>query len=137
MSILNVTQKIFFSLFLSTEPNPIRNLRILIFSTSSITLKWTEPQEYKEVYTYRVVTEGSPPPTNGNGNKTTNDNNVTVEGLTSGTNYSFSVTTLAEDGTPAESVDIANYTGNPLAFENQINCIELAFNVQNKKFVLI
>lgn len=56
------------------------------------------------------MTEGSPAPTNGNGNKTTNDNNVTVEGLTSGTNYSFSVTTLAEDGTPAESVDIANYT---------------------------
>ncbi|XP_078271016.1 receptor-type tyrosine-protein phosphatase eta [Rhinoraja longicauda] len=93
-----------------TKPNPIQNLQIRMFGTSNISLEWTRPQDYKAEYKYRVVTEGSPAPTNGNGNKTTIEENVIVGGLTSGTNYNFSVTTLAADGTPAESVEIANYT---------------------------
>ncbi|XP_051885657.1 receptor-type tyrosine-protein phosphatase eta [Pristis pectinata] len=93
-----------------TQPNPIQNLQILDFNTDSISLHWARPGEYKEEYRYRVVTKRSPPFTDGNGNKTTANETVTVDGLTSGTNYTFSVITLAKDGTPAEPTVIANYT---------------------------
>ncbi|XP_072128391.1 receptor-type tyrosine-protein phosphatase eta [Mobula birostris] len=91
----------------TTQPNPIQNLRIVAFSTHSISLQWVAPVEDQKDYKYRVVTEA---PEVNNTTKIVTDENVTVEGLTPGTNYIFSVVTLAKDDTPSESVMIANYT---------------------------
>ncbi|XP_062918198.1 receptor-type tyrosine-protein phosphatase eta-like isoform X2 [Mobula hypostoma] len=91
----------------TTQPKPIQNLRIVAFSTHSISLQWVAPVEDQKDYKYRVVTEA---PEVNNTTKIVTDETVTVEGLTPGTNYIFSVVTLAKDDTPSESVMIANYT---------------------------
>ncbi|XP_069756731.1 receptor-type tyrosine-protein phosphatase eta-like isoform X2 [Narcine bancroftii] len=93
-----------------TQPNPVQNLEIVNISTSSISLQWAKPVEYKNKYRYRVVTNGNPPPRDDNGNKTTATEALTVQGLTPGTIYTFYVITLAMDDTQAESINIANYT---------------------------
>ncbi|XP_072906155.1 receptor-type tyrosine-protein phosphatase eta [Hemitrygon akajei] len=93
-----------------TKPNPIQNLQIVKFSTSYISLQWLAPVEDQKDYKYRVVTERSTAPEVDNATKIVTDENVTVERLTPGTNYTFSVVTLAKDDTPSEPVMIANYT---------------------------
>ncbi|XP_067902160.1 receptor-type tyrosine-protein phosphatase eta isoform X1 [Heterodontus francisci] len=93
-----------------TKPNPIKSPQIVQIDTTSITLSWARPDQYKAEYRYRVLTDGSPAPTGNNGNQTVTNENVTMMGLTPGTNYTFSIITLANDGTKADPVAVANYT---------------------------
>ncbi|XP_060695157.1 receptor-type tyrosine-protein phosphatase eta [Hemiscyllium ocellatum] len=93
-----------------TKPNPVNDPQIVQIDTTSITLSWTRPEQYKVEYRYRILTEGNPPPMLGNGSKTVRSENGTVMGLTPGTNYTFSIITLAKDGTEADPVVLANYT---------------------------
>uniref|UniRef100_UPI00398F8DD5 receptor-type tyrosine-protein phosphatase eta isoform X2 n=1 Tax=Pristiophorus japonicus TaxID=55135 RepID=UPI00398F8DD5 len=93
-----------------TKPNPVKNLQIVQIGTTDITVRWQRPDQHKAEYQYRVLTDGSPAPTGSNGNQTVTNENATVTGLTSGTNYTFSVITLAKNDTQADPVVVANYT---------------------------
>ncbi|XP_072375045.1 receptor-type tyrosine-protein phosphatase eta isoform X1 [Scyliorhinus torazame] len=93
-----------------TKPNPVKNLQIVQIDTNSITLRWTRPDQYKAEYRYRILTDGNPAPIVNYGNQTITNETLSVMGLTPGTNYTFSIITLAEDGTPADPVFVANYT---------------------------
>ncbi|XP_067849831.1 receptor-type tyrosine-protein phosphatase eta isoform X1 [Heptranchias perlo] len=103
-------QSDFVSITQFTVPNSIQNLEIVQTDTTSIILKWKKPFQYKDEYHYRVLTAESPAPTGSNGNQTVKNENATVLGLTPGTNYTFSVITLAQDGTAALPVTISTYT---------------------------
>ncbi|XP_041054370.1 receptor-type tyrosine-protein phosphatase eta isoform X1 [Carcharodon carcharias] len=107
---LGQLQSAFVSKFQFTKPNPITNLQVVQINTTSITLSWTRPDQYKVEYQYKVLTDGSPAPIGSSGNQTVRKENVSVTELTPGTNYTFSIITLAEDGTEADPVVVANYT---------------------------
>nr|XP_033784675.1 receptor-type tyrosine-protein phosphatase beta-like [Geotrypetes seraphini] len=77
-----------------TKPKKPRNLQLFKVTNNSVVLKWDQPDEYSSTYTYRVEKNGD-----ASSNTTSKNEMVTVEQLTPGQNYSFSVFTRAEDGT--------------------------------------
>ncbi|XP_048463095.1 receptor-type tyrosine-protein phosphatase eta [Rhincodon typus] len=94
----------------TTEPNPVLNVMVVEAGTNFVILTWTQPPDHKEGYEYMVLTKGNPAPSGDNGNITVKSANATIEGLTSGTKYNFTVITLAADGTPSTAVTESNYT---------------------------
>nr|XP_029134862.1 LOW QUALITY PROTEIN: receptor-type tyrosine-protein phosphatase eta [Labrus bergylta] len=93
----------FFFSFLS-EPHPVtvRGDETLI-TTNKVTLFWEQPEK-KSHYSYVVeVSSGAPP-------QTVNETTITITGLSSGSNYSFTVTTQTADGTKAAPVAVSYFT---------------------------
>lgn len=74
----------------------------------NLTLKWDQP-EIKSDYSYEVQVNSTLPDLPGSLN-TTLLTVFTVTGLYSGSNYSFTATTLTADGTRAESVTASYFT---------------------------
>ncbi|XP_059507901.1 receptor-type tyrosine-protein phosphatase eta isoform X2 [Stegostoma tigrinum] len=128
-------QSDFVSISHFTKPNPVNGLQIVQFDTTSIILSWARPEQYKAEYRYKILTTRNTPPTFDHGNQTVPNENVTVAGLIPGTKYTFSVITLAEDGTEADPVLIVNYTeplkipgGNiTLNHENTIDSLRISW----------
>lgn len=80
-------------------------LRQSEITTDAVTLVWTQP-ESKRDYTYNVRYS------NGTfiNTTTTTTTTITISQLLSGSNYSFTVITLAADGTQSEPVTVSNFT---------------------------
>ncbi|XP_065812681.1 receptor-type tyrosine-protein phosphatase eta [Labrus bergylta] len=87
-----------------TKPHPVtvRGDETLI-TTNKVTLFWEQPEK-KSHYSYVVeVSSGAPP-------QTVNETTITITGLSSGSNYSFTVTTQTADGTKAAPVAVSYFT---------------------------
>ncbi|XP_055011887.1 receptor-type tyrosine-protein phosphatase eta [Boleophthalmus pectinirostris] len=89
-----------------TRPYGIKNLMADTLNTTSISLTWTQPSEYKPEYTYVVETSGC----RETHNKTVTSENTELTDLTSGTNCSFCVTVKAENGIESKSECTSAYT---------------------------
>ncbi|KAK6309243.1 hypothetical protein J4Q44_G00207060 [Coregonus suidteri] len=89
---------------ISTRPQYVINVTAGITPTN-VTLVWVQP-ESKPGYSFRVdVTNGS-----FSWSVTANTTMKTITGLQSGSNYSFTVTTLTGDGTMATPVTVSYFT---------------------------
>lgn len=88
---------------ISTEPYPVTTLGPSEITTDSVTLVWMQP-ESKPDYTYYVEYS------NGTFINTTTTNSTTISQLLSGSNYSFTVITLAADGTRSDPATVSNFT---------------------------
>uniref|UniRef100_A0A8C6WWK0 protein-tyrosine-phosphatase n=1 Tax=Neogobius melanostomus TaxID=47308 RepID=A0A8C6WWK0_9GOBI len=88
---------------LSTEPYSVTDLRQTEITPNSVKLVWNQTA-HKSDYTYLIEVSG--------GVNSTTVANFTheVKGLSSGTNYSFTVTTRAADGTPATPETVSYFT---------------------------
>ncbi|XP_041852407.1 receptor-type tyrosine-protein phosphatase eta isoform X2 [Melanotaenia boesemani] len=89
-----------------TRPYSVTNLTQATITTDSVTLVWDQP-ERKSDYSYEVKVIGSP------GRELVNiitNTTIKVDNLQSGSNYSFTVTTQAADGTRAEPRTISYFT---------------------------
>lgn len=75
-----------------------------------------KPVDHKEGYRYMILTEGNPPPIDNYGNITVEFENATIKNLTSGTKYSFSITTFVADGTRANPVKALSYTSKSCSY---------------------
>ncbi|KAF7668966.1 hypothetical protein LDENG_00273380, partial [Lucifuga dentata] len=88
-----------------TRPHSIRGLEANTLNTTAIRLNWMRPQEYKNVYMYRVETTSC-----GSQNKTFIEEVAEISDLIPGTNCSFCVFVRAEDSTEGESSCTSQYT---------------------------
>uniref|UniRef100_W5M0E7 protein-tyrosine-phosphatase n=1 Tax=Lepisosteus oculatus TaxID=7918 RepID=W5M0E7_LEPOC len=70
----------------STGPDMIKNLTVTEVTTSTVSLSWTKPEGNSSFYRVQVVETGI--------ESITNTTNITVTGLTAGSNYTFNVTAL-------------------------------------------
>lgn len=88
-----------------SEPHPASNLSHTKVTTGNVTLLWDQ-RESRPDYTYLVqVINGSQ---NIIRTEVVSETTVNITGLLSGSNFSFTVTTRAADGTAA-SPDTANF----------------------------
>ncbi|MBN3325081.1 PTPRJ phosphatase, partial [Atractosteus spatula] len=92
-----------------TRPNPVQALTVTDITTNLVLLNWQRPDGYKEEYTYNVIVLNSSS-TISVTNYTVRYENTTVQLLTSGTNYTFNVKTLAKDGTEASAATVSAFT---------------------------
>uniref|UniRef100_A0A3B3XAX1 protein-tyrosine-phosphatase n=1 Tax=Poecilia mexicana TaxID=48701 RepID=A0A3B3XAX1_9TELE len=90
---------------LFSGPYNVTDLKAFTVNTTAVYLNWTKPYEYKHDFQYRVETTGCR-------NKTTNSSaeSVTFSDLISGTNCTFCVTVMAEDGTEGKETCTTQYT---------------------------
>ncbi|KAM6936903.1 receptor-type tyrosine-protein phosphatase eta-like [Xenentodon cancila] len=88
-----------------TRPYSVSNLNQTEVSTSSVTLVWEQPDR-KPSYSYMVKVIAPTPLEPA----IVNEMIKTVDGLQSGCNVSFTVTTLTADGTEAEPVTVSYFT---------------------------
>ncbi|CAG5958272.1 unnamed protein product [Menidia menidia] len=86
-----------------TKPYAVTELKQTEITTNSVTLVW-EQRESKTSYSYEVHVADKPPA------KVVNITGATVLDLRSGSNYSFTVTTLTADGTRAEPATVSYFT---------------------------
>ncbi|XP_043980901.1 receptor-type tyrosine-protein phosphatase eta isoform X2 [Gambusia affinis] len=104
------------TVFYYTRPYNITVLNAFTLSTTAIYLNWTRPYEYKDDFKYWVETTGCH-----NQNTSSKGESVTFSGLTSGTNCSFCVTVMAEDGTEGKETCTTQYTQPQVALLNIAN----------------
>ncbi|XP_063044344.1 receptor-type tyrosine-protein phosphatase eta [Engraulis encrasicolus] len=91
------------SITTTTKPGSVTSLTVSTTSTSSISVQWTRPSDFKDGYSFRV--------SGGSGRaNTTQKNEYTFSSLRSGTNYSFSVQALTADGTAGALVNVSGCT---------------------------
>ncbi|CAN9498789.1 unnamed protein product [Ophioblennius macclurei] len=84
-----------------TRPYPVNSLRVTEITTDAVTLEWSQP-ENKSDYSYLVTFPN-------NGTRVTSPNAI-ITGLESGSNISFTVTTLAADGTESDPMTVYTFT---------------------------
>uniref|UniRef100_A0A3Q1EYV8 protein-tyrosine-phosphatase n=1 Tax=Acanthochromis polyacanthus TaxID=80966 RepID=A0A3Q1EYV8_9TELE len=91
-----------------TLPHPVQQLEARPKNTTSITVEWTHPQEYKSYYNYSVQTYYE---TGAQVESKNISNNFTdVTGLEPGSKYNISVTTIAAPGSESTVKWTSSYT---------------------------
>ncbi|KAG5849218.1 hypothetical protein ANANG_G00107630 [Anguilla anguilla] len=90
----------------TTRPYPVSKLQRAEINTSSISLIWDQ-LEPKDGYTYNVTVAY---PNGTLKNQSVNSTTVHIGGLQSGYNHTFTITTLAADGTAADPRSISLFT---------------------------
>ncbi|XP_068115989.1 receptor-type tyrosine-protein phosphatase beta-like [Hyperolius riggenbachi] len=80
-----------------TKPLPVKSPQITAKDTSSVSLRWAQPDEYQNSYSYRVQTNITLWPVFIS-NMTVTSELATITGLTPGETYTFTVYTRAADG---------------------------------------
>ncbi|XP_074490158.1 phosphatidylinositol phosphatase PTPRQ [Sebastes fasciatus] len=107
----NKGQETFTSTFTSSvvflEPNPVLNLVAIPKSTTSVNVKWSEPQGAQMYYTYLVQTYST---TGALFNITVSNNSTDVPDLEPGTRYNINVTTIAATGSESTVEQTFSYT---------------------------
>ncbi|XP_048829412.1 receptor-type tyrosine-protein phosphatase eta-like isoform X2 [Brienomyrus brachyistius] len=99
---LDLTSKPVWKYLVTTLPESVQGLQVFNTSTTAITLNWSRPVHYNG-YQYMVMK-------NGTIIKNVSNMILNVDGLSPGTCYSFSVITLAADGTGSVGVNVIGYT---------------------------
>ncbi|XP_070406804.1 receptor-type tyrosine-protein phosphatase eta isoform X3 [Nothobranchius furzeri] len=89
-----------------TKPYNVTNLTATKITTNTVILDWNV-LEGKTGYSFEVLVQNAGSPVSVRNTTSTSFN---VTGLSSGTNYSFTVTTLTADGTRADPVTQSNFT---------------------------
>lgn len=92
-------------------PNPVLNLVASASSTTSVKVKWSDPQGAKMYYNYLVQTYNTAGPLF---NTTVSINNIDVPNLEPGTRYNISVTTIAATGSESTVENTFSYTSKAL-----------------------
>ncbi|XP_044126392.1 receptor-type tyrosine-protein phosphatase beta-like [Bufo gargarizans] len=93
----------------ATYPTEPGKLSFISIGTKNLTLSWTEPVNMTDVMTKSYnISYGMFPSTNIT--VTSNATNVTLQNLTSGTNYSITVVTVGVRGYPSSPVSTSVYT---------------------------
>ncbi|XP_078113681.1 receptor-type tyrosine-protein phosphatase eta-like isoform X1 [Sander vitreus] len=90
-----------------TLPNPVLNLVASASSTTSVKVKWSDPQGAKMYYKYLVQTYSTAGPLF---NTTVSINNTDVPNLEPGTRYNISVMTIAATGSESTVENTFSYT---------------------------
>ncbi|XP_071395777.1 receptor-type tyrosine-protein phosphatase eta-like [Centroberyx affinis] len=88
-----------------TSPYKITGLEASTLNTTAVHLNWTRPLQYKNGYKYWIEITGC-----GSRNKTVAEEEAEISELTPGTNCTFCVSVMAEDGTEGESYCTSQYT---------------------------
>ncbi|XP_053283864.1 receptor-type tyrosine-protein phosphatase beta isoform X3 [Pleuronectes platessa] len=89
----------------TTRPHSITGLKVETLNTTTVGLVWSEPQNYKSEYKYRVQTTGCSCQ-----NQTVQEKAAVISELTPGTNCTFCVFVIAADGTEGEENCTSQYT---------------------------
>uniref|UniRef100_A0A671QJZ6 protein-tyrosine-phosphatase n=1 Tax=Sinocyclocheilus anshuiensis TaxID=1608454 RepID=A0A671QJZ6_9TELE len=90
---------------LYTKPDGIRNLGVSEITTSSVVLTWDEPTGNTYFFKLQWADDKT------SGNSTTTNTSYLITGLTTGVNYTFSITAVAADeSTEGETFCISHYT---------------------------
>ncbi|XP_016341759.1 receptor-type tyrosine-protein phosphatase eta-like [Sinocyclocheilus anshuiensis] len=88
-----------------TKPDGIRNLGVSEITTSSVVLTWDEPTGNTYFFKLQWADDKT------SGNSTTTNTSYLITGLTTGVNYTFSITAVAADeSTEGETFCISHYT---------------------------
>ncbi|XP_078805347.1 zinc finger protein ZIC 2a [Oryzias latipes] len=90
----------------STRPFAVSGLGALTLNTTSISLNWTQPSQYKSYYMYIVKTIWA----GGITNITVQNESAVISALIPGTNYSFCVTVILPDSTEGKEICTHQYT---------------------------
>ncbi|KAG9352432.1 hypothetical protein JZ751_020846 [Albula glossodonta] len=98
---MNFTSEAVFIHLVTTKPESVRSLNVSSTFQYQIDLQWEAPTDKKFEYRYRVMA-----PNNENITKETNETSYQLKNLYPGTNYTFSVTTLAFDRTEGNQKSI-------------------------------
>lgn len=99
----------FFSIMLCclslTGPGVVRNLTVSDFTTTSVSLNWTEPKGFTSFYSVMWTNNAL------SQNLSVNNTYITITVLTPGVQYNFSVTSVAGDyRTKGEATTVSLYT---------------------------
>ncbi|XP_066439538.1 receptor-type tyrosine-protein phosphatase beta-like isoform X2 [Eleutherodactylus coqui] len=98
------------STFVYTKPMSVKSLQISNFNTSSVVLTWSQPDEYKTSYSYRIRTKNSSSAITMNDTIVTNESALIMD-LTPGETYTFMVYTRAADNiTESDPVSVSTCT---------------------------
>ncbi|XP_041651491.1 receptor-type tyrosine-protein phosphatase beta isoform X4 [Cheilinus undulatus] len=90
---------------ITTKPEAVRDLSVSEITTSSVSLTWTKPNGNSSLYRVYWTDETN------KWNKSTNETNMNVTGLTAGVEYTFTVSAVADDGqTEGENSTKTRYT---------------------------
>ncbi|KAK1887148.1 Receptor-type tyrosine-protein phosphatase eta [Dissostichus eleginoides] len=87
-----------------TRPYSVTNLRETEITTDSVTLEWEQPED--KHFSYVVQTSNG----SFHSSAVTHKQNITIHGLLSGSNYSFTVITHTADGTEAAPMALSYFT---------------------------
>ncbi|XP_073460259.1 receptor-type tyrosine-protein phosphatase beta-like [Aquarana catesbeiana] len=92
-----------------TKPMSVKLPQIVAKTTNSISLTWTQPNEYQSSYTYRVQTNVTSSSTLIN-NTIVNSASATIGYLTAGETYTFTVYTISACNIQSDPVPITDCT---------------------------
>ncbi|XP_043083341.1 receptor-type tyrosine-protein phosphatase eta-like isoform X24 [Puntigrus tetrazona] len=88
-----------------TKPDVIRNLTVSEITTSSVSLKWTEPEGKRSFFKIQWTGDQT------RNNSTTTNTSHLISDLTAGVSYSFCISAVtADSSTEGETVCISQYT---------------------------
>lgn len=88
-------------------PNPVLNIKASPQSTVSVKVEWSDPLGVQEYYTYGIQTSTAGIPVN---TTTVSTNSTIITGLEPGTNYGFTITTVAAQGSVSSEEQAFSYT---------------------------
>ncbi|XP_040183951.1 receptor-type tyrosine-protein phosphatase eta-like [Rana temporaria] len=92
-----------------TKPLSVKSPQIGAKTTNSMSLTWTQPDEYQSSYTYRVQTNATSPSTLIN-NTTVSSASATIGNLTAGETYTFLVYTISVCNIQSDPTSITDCT---------------------------
>ncbi|XP_071972729.1 receptor-type tyrosine-protein phosphatase eta-like [Engystomops pustulosus] len=110
----------------ATYPTPPRNLAINPVTTNSLTLSWMEPVNMTGVDKSYNISYGN---SSGTWTVTSNTTSVTLQNLTSGTNYTITVVTVGVRGYQSSAVSTSVYTKPMLVKSLQISNVTSSSSV--------
>ncbi|KAG8539949.1 hypothetical protein GDO81_020085, partial [Engystomops pustulosus] len=91
----------------ATYPKPPRNIAVNTVGTNSLTLSWTEPVDMTGLDKSYNISYGN---SSGTWTVTSNTTSISLQNLTSGTNYTITVVTVGVRGYQSSAVSTSVYT---------------------------
>ncbi|KAG8429723.1 hypothetical protein GDO86_019384, partial [Hymenochirus boettgeri] len=88
-----------------TKPFPVGTITLLTKTSTSVNLTWSKPSEYKIYYTYRVLVNTTPPT-----EIITPSESASIDNLTSGQTFTFTVITRADSITESDHMSFTDCT---------------------------
>ncbi|KAL1247803.1 hypothetical protein QQF64_023179 [Cirrhinus molitorella] len=100
----NVTEGRSSQIPLYTKPDVISNFTVNSITTSSVFLTWNEPMGNRDFFKLNWTDKKT------SNHTTINNTWYNITGLTAGVNYTFCITTVAEDDSDGDTLCISQYT---------------------------